>query len=48
MCIRDRYYYRAWLNNKRYMLDDAKADAAKAVKLGADPQRVVALFRKGK
>lgn len=42
------YYYRAWLNNKRYMLDDAKADAAKAVKLGADPQRVAALFRKGK
>lgn len=40
------YYYRAWLNRERYMLDEAKADAARAVRLGADPQRVAALFKK--
>lgn len=40
------YYYRAWLNRERYRLDDAKADAARAVKLGADPKRVAALFKK--
>lgn len=40
------YYYRAWLNKKRFMLDDAKNDAARAVRLGADPKRVSALFDK--
>lgn len=42
------YYYRAWLNRERFLLDDAKADAAKAVRLGADPVRVSALFKKSK
>ncbi|MCM1452520.1 MAG: hypothetical protein NC102_09680 [Clostridium sp.] len=42
----DLYYYRAWLNKERFMLDDAKADAAKAVRLGADPKKVAALFSK--
>ncbi|MDE6277556.1 MAG: tetratricopeptide repeat protein [Muribaculaceae bacterium] len=40
------YYYRAWLNRDRYRLDDAHADANKAIKLGANPTRVNALFKK--
>ncbi len=34
------YYYRAWLNRDRYRLDDAAADAKKAIELGASPARV--------
>ena len=40
------YYYRAWLKRDSYLLDEAKADAAKAVQLGADPRKVAMLFRK--
>lgn len=36
----DFYVARAVLNKKRYMLDEAKADARKAVQLGADPDTV--------
>lgn len=38
------YYYRAWLNRDRYLLDQAHADAQKAVNLGADPAKVQRLF----
>lgn len=38
------YYYRAWLNRDRYRLDDAHADAKRAIQLGANPARVSALF----
>lgn len=38
------YYYRAWLNRDRYLLDDAHADAALAVRYGADPRKVARLF----
>lgn len=38
------YYYRAWLNRDRYLMDAARADAARALQLGASPQRVAALF----
>lgn len=38
------YYYRAWLNRDRYRSDEARADAAKAIHLGANPARVNALF----
>lgn len=38
------YYYRAWLNRDRYRLDDARADAAKAVEYGASKTKVDALF----
>lgn len=40
------YYYRAWLNRNRYRLDDAHADAKKAIDLGANPAKVNALFKK--
>ena len=39
------YYYRALLNRKRYLNDDARRDAATAIKLGADPNRVNAIFK---
>lgn len=39
------YYYRAALNKARYLLDDARADAQRAVELGASPTRVNALFK---
>ena len=39
------YYYRAWLNRERYRLDDAHADAKRAVRLGANPAKVDALFK---
>lgn len=39
------YYYRAWLNRERYRLDDAHRDAKTAVRLGANPSKVDALFR---
>lgn len=38
------YYYRAKLNRDRYRLDDARADATRAVKLGLSPQRAKELF----
>ncbi len=40
------YYYRAWLNRDRYLLDDAHADAALAVRYGADPRKVAGLFER--
>ncbi len=40
------YYYRAWLNRERYLLDDAKKDAYRAIELGASPTKVNALFEK--
>ncbi len=40
------YYYRAMLNRDRYRLDEAKADAQKAVKLGLSPAKASSLFRK--
>ncbi len=40
------YYYRAWLNRDRYRLDDARADAARAIELGANKARVDALFER--
>ncbi len=39
------YYYRAWLNRDRYRLDDAHADARRAIELGANRQKVEALFK---
>ena len=39
------YYYRAKLNRDRYRLDDARADAARAVKLGLEPRKAKELFR---
>lgn len=39
------YYYRAWLNRDRFLMDDARADADRAVKLGASPARVQSLFK---
>ncbi len=38
------YYYRAWLNKANYLLDDAKADAQRAIELGADPKKVYKLM----
>lgn len=38
------YYYRAWVNRESYQLDQAKADAKLAIKLGADPRKVMSLF----
>lgn len=40
------YYYRAMLNRDRYLLEDAKRDAALAIRFGAQPARVNALFSK--
>ena len=40
------YYYRARLNRDRYRHDDARADAARAIELGASPARVNDLFSK--
>lgn len=39
------YYYRAWLNRERYRLDEARDDAQRAIDLGANKQKVDALFR---
>ncbi|MDE6131047.1 MAG: hypothetical protein K2F74_05595 [Muribaculaceae bacterium] len=38
------YYYRARLNHARYRLDEAQADAKRAIELGASPARVNAIF----
>jgi len=40
------YYYRAWLNRDRYEYDAARADADRAIKLGARRERVESLFRR--
>lgn len=40
----DFYIARAVLNKRRYMIDEAKADARKAVELGADPDNVNAIL----
>lgn len=40
------FYYRAWLNRDRYRLDDARADAERAIEFGANPRKVAALFQK--
>lgn len=40
------YYYRAWLNRDRYLLDQARDDAAMAIRLGADPAKVRRLMGK--
>lgn len=39
------YYYRAWLNRERYRLDEARADAERAIELGANKAKVDALFK---
>jgi tetratricopeptide (TPR) repeat protein len=39
------YYYRAWLNRDRLLLDDAKSDARRAIALGASPDKVNDLFK---
>ena len=39
------YYYRAWLNRDRYLLDDARSDAELAVRYGADAAKVARLFK---
>lgn len=40
------YYYRAWLNRDRFRLDDAHDDAKLAIKYGASPEKVNALFKR--
>lgn len=42
------YYCRAWINKQRYLIKEAKEDAAKAVELGLDPMKASALFKKKK
>lgn len=38
------FYYRAILNKKRYLNDEANRDAKRAIELGADPDRVRSIF----
>lgn len=38
------YYYRAILNKKRFLNDEAHRDAKKAISLGADPKKVREIF----
>jgi len=38
------YYYRAILNKRRYLSDEAHRDAKRAIDLGIDPARVRAIF----
>lgn len=40
------YYYRAWLNRDRFRLDEARNDANRAIRYGASPDKVNALFKK--
>ncbi len=40
------YYYRAILNRDRFLLDDARADAARAAALGVNPKRIASIFAK--
>ena len=39
------YYYRAILNKRRYLPEEAHRDAQKAIKLGIDKERVAAIFK---
>lgn len=39
------YYYRAILNKKRYMPDEAQRDAKRAIELGADRMKVLEIFK---
>jgi Tfp pilus assembly protein PilF len=39
------YYYRTWLDLKRFRNDDAKADAKKAIELGVNPAKIEQLFK---
>lgn len=38
------YYYRAILNKKRYLPEDAHRDAQKAIRMGINPQKVKSIF----
>lgn len=40
------YYYRAILNRQRFLLDDARRDAAKAAAMGVNPKRIAEIFAK--
>lgn len=40
------YYYRALLNHKRYLPQEAHADAKKAIELGANRDKVLKIFQK--
>ena len=40
------YSYRAWLNRDRFRSDEARKDAEKAIRLGANPLKVADLFNK--
>lgn len=40
------YYYRAILNRDRFLLDDARRDAARAAALGVNPKRIAEIFAK--
>jgi len=40
------FYYRAWLNRERFRNDDARADGARAIELGANPHKVEELFKR--
>ena len=40
------YYYRAWLNRERFRLDDARADAKRAIEYGASAEKVNELFNR--
>jgi len=40
------YYYRAILNRDRFLLDEARADAARAAALGVNPKRIATIFAK--
>ena len=37
-------YYRAMLNHRRYMPEEAMRDARRAIELGVDPKKVMAIF----
>lgn len=41
----EAYYYRAMLNKKRYLNDEAQRDAKTAIQLGANRERVAEIFR---
>ena len=40
------YYYRALLNHKRYLPQEAHSDAKKAIELGANRDKVLKIFQK--
>ncbi len=41
----EMYYYRAILNKKRYLPEDAHNDAKQAIRLGADREKVLSIFK---